>query len=95
MKHLKLILPFAILIIAASISSADAQTTMLRYGQIPSTIKTVSALQLYIAERKSFSAAKASPSAMSKASGKLSPHGRSRRTEDDDGGGAFHRPPIA
>ena len=54
MKHLKLILPFAILIIAASISSADAQTTMLRYGQIPSTIKTVSALQFHIAQRKGF-----------------------------------------
>ena len=53
MKQLQLILPFVLLIIAASISGADAQTT-LRYGQIPSTIKTVSALQFHIAQRKNF-----------------------------------------
>ena len=52
MKQLQLILPFAILISAASIPVADAQT--LRYGQIPSTIKTVSALQFHIAQRKKF-----------------------------------------
>ncbi|MGH7875999.1 MAG: ABC transporter substrate-binding protein [Candidatus Binatia bacterium] len=36
------------------ISNAGAQTTNLRYGQIPSTIKTVSALQFHIAQRKNF-----------------------------------------
>lgn len=36
------------------VSIAGAQTTTLRYGQIPSTIKTVSALQFYIAQRKGF-----------------------------------------
>ena len=53
MKQLQLILPFVLLIIAAFISGANAQTT-LRYGQIPSTIKTVSALQFHIAQRKNF-----------------------------------------
>jgi ABC-type nitrate/sulfonate/bicarbonate transport system substrate-binding protein len=52
-KQLQLILPFVLLIIAAFISGANAQTT-LRYGQIPSTIKTVSALQFHIAQRKNF-----------------------------------------
>jgi ABC-type nitrate/sulfonate/bicarbonate transport system substrate-binding protein len=33
---------------------ASAQDVTLRYGQIPSTIKTVSALQFYIAQRKGF-----------------------------------------
>jgi ABC-type nitrate/sulfonate/bicarbonate transport system substrate-binding protein len=42
------------LILLASIQIAQAQTTTLRYGQIPSTIKTVSALQFYIAQRKGF-----------------------------------------
>ena len=32
--------------------SAAAQNIPLRYGQIPSTIKTVSALQYYLAQRK-------------------------------------------
>jgi ABC-type nitrate/sulfonate/bicarbonate transport system substrate-binding protein len=36
------------------VSMAVAQTTTLRYGQIPSTIKTVSALQFYIGQRKGF-----------------------------------------
>lgn len=36
------------------VSIAGAQTTTLRYGQIPSTIKTVSALQFHIAQRKGF-----------------------------------------
>ncbi|MGE5816884.1 MAG: ABC transporter substrate-binding protein [Deltaproteobacteria bacterium] len=36
------------------VSIAGAQTTTLRYGQIPSTIKTVSALQFYIGQRKGF-----------------------------------------
>jgi ABC-type nitrate/sulfonate/bicarbonate transport system substrate-binding protein len=32
----------------------EAQTVTLRYGQIPSTLKTVSALQFHIAQRKGF-----------------------------------------
>jgi ABC-type nitrate/sulfonate/bicarbonate transport system substrate-binding protein len=36
------------------VSIAGAQATTLRYGQIPSTIKTVSALQFHIAQRKGF-----------------------------------------
>ena len=48
-----------ILLLGAVLSLCDiqetaAQTTNLRYGQIPSTIKTVSALQFYIARRKGF-----------------------------------------
>jgi ABC-type nitrate/sulfonate/bicarbonate transport system substrate-binding protein len=35
-------------------SIGGAQTTTVRYGQIPSTIKTVSALQFHIAQRKGF-----------------------------------------
>ena len=34
--------------------SASAQNITLRYGQIPSTIKTVSALQFHLAQRKGF-----------------------------------------
>src|SRR5258706_16124464 len=34
--------------------SAPAQTIKLRYGQIPSSIKTVSALHFHIAQRKGF-----------------------------------------
>jgi ABC-type nitrate/sulfonate/bicarbonate transport system substrate-binding protein len=34
--------------------AAHAQTVKLRYGQIPSTIKTVSALQFHVAQRKGF-----------------------------------------
>jgi len=34
--------------------TGSAQNITLRYGQIPSTIKTVSALQFYIAQRKGF-----------------------------------------
>src|SRR5881397_624070 len=36
------------------IQTVHAQTVTLRYGQIPSTIKTVSALQFTIAQRKGF-----------------------------------------
>jgi ABC-type nitrate/sulfonate/bicarbonate transport system substrate-binding protein len=36
----------------ACITSVRAQTTTLRYGQIPSTIKSVSALHFNIAQRK-------------------------------------------
>ncbi|MFM9971831.1 MAG: ABC transporter substrate-binding protein [Burkholderiales bacterium] len=44
----------ATLILAAPIDFASAQTITLRYGQIPSTIKTVSALHFYIGQRKGF-----------------------------------------
>lgn len=36
------------------VHDAETQTVTLRYGQIPSTIKTVSALQFYIAQSKGF-----------------------------------------
>lgn len=54
MKQIQLCLLLATLTIAAPISDAGAQMTNLRYGQIPSTIKTVSALQFHIAQRKNF-----------------------------------------
>jgi ABC-type nitrate/sulfonate/bicarbonate transport system substrate-binding protein len=44
----------AALICLTCIQTVQGQTTTLRYGQIPSTIKTVSALQFYIAQRKGF-----------------------------------------
>jgi ABC-type nitrate/sulfonate/bicarbonate transport system substrate-binding protein len=34
--------------------TATAQPITLRYGQIPSTIKTISALSFYIGQRKGF-----------------------------------------
>ena len=34
--------------------NVDAQLVTLRYGQIPSTIKTISALSFYIGQRKGF-----------------------------------------
>ncbi|HEV8341529.1 MAG TPA: ABC transporter substrate-binding protein [Candidatus Binatia bacterium] len=37
-----------------SVHHAQSQTVTVRYGQIPSTIKTVSALQFYVAQRKDF-----------------------------------------
>src|SRR5919205_827470 len=37
-----------------AIQAASAQSITLRYGQIPSTVKTVSALQFAIAQRKGF-----------------------------------------
>jgi hypothetical protein len=40
--------------------SASAQNITLRYGQIPSSIKTVSALQFHLAQRKGGSPAKGS-----------------------------------
>ena len=52
MKHFIAIL--ATLLVTAPVESAFAQTITLRYGQIPSTIKTVSALHFYIAQRKGF-----------------------------------------
>ena len=42
------------LILLILVQTVQAQTVTLRYGQIPSTIKTVSALQFYIAQRKGF-----------------------------------------
>ena len=42
------------LIFLTFIQTVQAQTVILRYGQIPSTIKTVSALQFYVAQRKGF-----------------------------------------
>lgn len=38
----------------SNVKNIAAQNVNLRYGQIPSTIKTVSALQFYIAQRKGF-----------------------------------------
>ena len=43
---------FAALFVFASMQIAAGQNINLRYGQIPSTIKTVSALQFHIAQRK-------------------------------------------
>jgi ABC-type nitrate/sulfonate/bicarbonate transport system substrate-binding protein len=43
-----------VLFFSAPLHTARAQTINLRYGQIPSTIKTVSSLQFSIAQRKSF-----------------------------------------
>ena len=48
----KLMLFLAVILFAATIENASAQTITLRYGQIPSTIKTVSALHFHIAQRK-------------------------------------------
>ncbi len=48
---LKLLGASPILLLAAA---ASAQNATLRYGQIPSTIKTVSALQFHLAQRKGF-----------------------------------------
>jgi ABC-type nitrate/sulfonate/bicarbonate transport system substrate-binding protein len=41
-----------VLVLLVGVCAADAQTVTLRYGQIPSTIKTVSALQFHVAQRK-------------------------------------------
>ena len=46
------LLILAALLCTAPIDNASAQTITLRYGQIPSTLKTVSALHFYIAQRK-------------------------------------------
>lgn len=53
MKNLIVILLSAVFSLGA-IPTVAGQTINLRYGQIPSTIKTVSALQFYIAQRKGF-----------------------------------------
>ena len=44
----------AIFIALAGFSSAHAQTTTLRFGQIPSTARAVSALYLHVAEKHGF-----------------------------------------
>lgn len=44
----------ALLVALALAGSAGAQTVSLRYDQIPSTVKTVSALQFHLAQRKGF-----------------------------------------
>ena len=44
----------AIFIALAGFSSAHAQTTTLRFGQIPSTVHAVSSLYLYVAEKQGF-----------------------------------------
>jgi len=48
----KMLAVLAALILLASMGHVYAQTTTLRYGQIPSTIKSVSALHFNIAQRK-------------------------------------------
>ena len=55
-------LALAALLLFAPVPVVSAQNITLRYGQIPSTIKTVSALHFYIAQRKGFFRAKESPS---------------------------------
>jgi ABC-type nitrate/sulfonate/bicarbonate transport system substrate-binding protein len=45
---------FAILLALAAFSSAHAETTTLRFGQIPSTARAVSSLYLYVAEKQGF-----------------------------------------
>ena len=50
----KFALALAVLLFSVPVPMVPAQNITLRYGQIPSTIKTVSALQFYIAQRKSF-----------------------------------------
>jgi len=52
MKSLSFLLVASLCVALAPI--AHAQNTTLRYGQIPSILKTVSALQLYLAQRKGF-----------------------------------------
>ena len=44
----------AALVCLTCMQTVQGQTTTLRYGQIPSTIKTVSALQFYVAQCKGF-----------------------------------------
>jgi ABC-type nitrate/sulfonate/bicarbonate transport system substrate-binding protein len=46
--------PLAILLALAAFSSAHAQTTTLRFGQIPSTAHAVSSLYLYVAVKQGF-----------------------------------------
>ena len=44
----------AALLLLSPLHAAQAQTPALRYGQIPSTLRSVSAVQFYIAQRKGF-----------------------------------------
>ena len=44
----------AILLALAGFSSAHAESTTLRFGQIPSTARAVSALYLYVAQKQGF-----------------------------------------
>ena len=48
------IIPTGALLLLGLVQTLPAQTITVRYGQIPSTIKTVSALQFTIAQRKRF-----------------------------------------
>src|SRR5437773_1572299 len=48
------IIPTGALLLLGLVQTLPAQTITVRYGQIPSTIKTVSALQFTIAQRKGF-----------------------------------------
>jgi len=48
------IIPTGALLLLGLVQTLPAQTITVRYGQIPSTIKTVSALQCTIAQRKGF-----------------------------------------
>src|SRR5437870_4831843 len=48
------IIPTEALLLLGLVQTQSAQTITVRYGQIPSTIKTVSALQFTIAQRKGF-----------------------------------------
>ena len=48
------IIPTGALLLLCLVQTLPAQTITVRYGQIPSTIKTVSALQFTIAQRKGF-----------------------------------------
>ncbi len=50
----KALIIFGALLCLSVVQAAQGQTVALRYGQIPSTIRTVSALQFYIAQRKGF-----------------------------------------
>ena len=50
-RFLQLAMWFAVLV---AVQTASAQSVTLRYGQIPSTVKTVSALQFAVAQQKGF-----------------------------------------
>jgi hypothetical protein len=52
----KLLLSLTVPLFSAPMEYAWAQMVTLRYGQIPSKIKTVSALHFYIAQRKALCA---------------------------------------
>src|SRR5439155_9204015 len=54
MHEMRKIIPTGALLLLGLVQTLPAQTITVRYGQIPSTIKTVSALQFTIAQRKGF-----------------------------------------